>query len=150
MTILGLDIPKDKGPAPGAPEISLVVPVHNETNNVRPLVERVRAALQNLEHEIVFIDDGSKDDSLEKLRALARENRNVKVISLSRNFGHQVAVTVGMEYARGQAIVIIDADLQDPPEVIPDMIAKWREGYEVVYGQRTRRAGESWAKLATA
>ena len=98
----------------------------------------------------MLVDDGSHDDSAEIIRELARKDPHVRPVIFARNFGHQIAVTAGLDYSRGQAVVIIDSDLQDPPEVIPDLIAKWREGYEVVYAVRTEREGETWFKLFTA
>jgi polyisoprenyl-phosphate glycosyltransferase len=145
---LGLDLSSvSSGPRP---ELSVVVPVHNEEGNIPTLLSRLGAVLKDIDHEIVITDDGSRDGSLEALRKAAAANNRLKVISLSRNFGHQVAVTVGLEYSRGKAIVIIDADLQDPPEVIPEMLAKWREGYDVVFGQRSKRKGETFMKKFTA
>ena len=135
---------------PDAPEVSVIVPVHNESGNIAVLIDRLTKALGSFSHEIVFVDDGSRDDSFAKLKAAALGDRRLRVLSLSRNFGHQVAVTAGLEHARGRALVIIDADLQDPPEIIPEMIAKWKEGFDVVYGQRAHRDGETWMKRTTA
>ena len=100
--------------------------------------------------EFIFINDGSKDKTLDILQDIAKVDKNVKIISFSRNFGHQAAVTAGLKYVTGDAIIIIDADLQDPPELIPDMIEKWEQGYEVIYGKRKKRNGESAFKLLTA
>src|SRR5512141_297642 len=100
--------------------------------------------------ELVLVDDGSTDGSTDCIRELAAQDERVRPVIFARNFGHQVAITAGWDYARGEAVIIIDADLQDPPEVIPDMIARWREGYEVVYAVRAERVGESWFKLWTA
>jgi len=100
--------------------------------------------------ELVYVDDGSTDGSTDLILDIARQDPCVRPVIFARNFGHQIAVTAGLDYARGQAIVIMDSDLQDPPEVIPDLIAKWREGYEVVFAQRSEREGESWFKLLTA
>jgi dolichol-phosphate mannosyltransferase len=100
--------------------------------------------------ELVLVDDGSSDGSTEKIRELAKKDRHIRPVIFARNFGHQVAITAGWDYARGGAVVIIDADLQDPPEVIPEMIARWEEGYEVVYAVRAEREGESWFKKLTA
>ncbi len=135
--------------------VSVVVPVFNEEDNVTVFHERMASVADvlldlDLDLELIFVDDGSRDDSLPRLLRAAEEDPRVKVIKLARNFGHQVAITAGMDHARGDCVVVIDADLQDPPEVIPRMVEKWREGHDVVYGVRSRRAGESALKLATA
>ena len=135
--------------------VSVVVPVFNEEDNVTVFHERMTSVADvllglDLDLELIFVDDGSSDDSLPRLLATAEADPSVKVIKLARNFGHQVAITAGMDHARGDCVVVIDADLQDPPEVIPRMVEKWREGNDVVYGVRSRRAGESALKLATA
>ena len=109
-----------------------------------------RARLEGARFELIYVNDGSRDRTLEMLHELQAECAEVRVVSLSRNFGHQVAVTAGVEHAAGEAVVVIDADLQDPPEVIGEMVALWREGYHVVYGVRAERAGESSFKLWTA
>jgi dolichol-phosphate mannosyltransferase len=130
--------------------ISVVTPMHNEEGNARALYERVVSAMKPYSWELVVVDDGSKDGTLEILHGLAAADERVKVIQLSRNFGHQAAITAGLEHARGDAIVMIDSDLQDPPEVIPDMIRAWEGGAEVVYGVRASREGETRMKLLTA
>ena len=134
------------------PELSIVVPCHNEEVNLPILYERLTGVLKNIcdDWEIILINDGSKDHTLEEMIKLHEANPQIKIINFARNFGHQTAVTAGMDYARGQAVVLIDADLQDPPEVIADMVAKWREGFQVVYGVREKRLGESRFKLWTA
>ncbi len=136
----------------GARCISLVVPLYNEEDVLPQSYERMRAVMEGLplSYEIVYIDDGSHDRTWHLLEGISRENDRVKGIRFSRNFGHQAAVTAGMDAAKGDALVIIDADLQDPPELIPKMIAKWEEGYEVVYGLRAKRQGESAFKRLTA
>ncbi|HMQ33525.1 MAG TPA: glycosyltransferase family 2 protein [Chloroflexaceae bacterium] len=144
--------------APGAgaalrrPTFSVVAPVFNEEALVEEFCRRTAAALEPLGEpfEIVLVNDGSRDRSLELMRAAREADPRVKVLSFSRNFGHQLAITAGTDYAAGQAVVVIDSDLQDPPEVIADLIAKWREGYEVVYAVREEREGETWFKTATA
>ena len=130
------------------PALSVIVPCYNEEEVIETTHARLSAVLAETElaYEIIYIDDGSKDATAEKLRALSGRGQSARVIKLARNFGHQIAVTAGLEYADGDAVVLIDADLQDPPEVIPEMIAKWREGYDVVYGVRTSRDGESTFK----
>lgn len=124
------------------PDISLVIPVFNEEENLHPLVARLTPALERcgLSFEAIFIDDGSADASLDALRALCAAEPRFRALSLSRNFGKEVAIAAGLDHARGRAVVIMDADLQHPPEVIAQFIEKWREGYKNVYGQRTDRA----------
>ena len=133
--------------------ISVVVPVCNESGTIAEFHRRTSRVLQTLDrlaYEIIYVDDGSSDDSYEQLADLAARDSHVTVVKFSRNFGHQTAITAGLDYARGDGIVIIDADLQDPPEVIVDMTRKWREGYEVVYGQRATREGVTRLKRLTA
>ncbi|MET0386612.1 MAG: glycosyltransferase family 2 protein [Polyangiales bacterium] len=133
--------------------ISVVVPVYNEAAGIREFHARVSAALQSLDndrYELIYVDDGSRDDSFATLRELADDESRVRVVKFSRNFGHQIAITAGLDYARGDAIVFIDADLQDPPELIPELVRLWRTGNDVVYAQRTRRKGETRFKLVTA
>jgi dolichol-phosphate mannosyltransferase len=135
-----------------SPTFSVVVACHNEAENVTPLLERLGRVFEPLQqtYEVVLIDDGSTDATLSvALESLAR-HPELTVVELSRNFGHQAAVTAGFEIARGQAIILMDADLQDPPEVVPEMIRKWREGYDVAYGQRIRREGETLFKRVSA
>ncbi len=138
---------------PGRQLVSVVVPVFNEEDNVGPLHQRLRkveASLEGAAMEIIFVDDGSRDGTYERLRALRRDDDQVRIVKLSRNFGHQAAVTAGVDSAAGDAVVLIDADLQDPPELIVEMVRKWREGYDVVFAVRARREGESPFKLWTA
>ncbi len=136
------------------PEIvfSIIGPNYNESGSVMEFYRRVCAVMEPLDQtwELIMIDDGSTDGTTDLIRQLAKQDSRVRPVIFARNFGHQLAVTAGLDYARGQAVIIIDADLQDPPEVIPDMIAKWREGYEVIYAVRKEREGEGWFKLATA
>ena len=134
-------------------KISVVVPMYYEEEVALECYKRLEGVLSNLENyenEIIFVNDGSKDKTLEILSNIASENKNVKVISFARNFGHQAAVTAGLKYVTGDAILIIDADLQDPPELLPEMLKLWEEGNEVIYGQRKTREGESAFKLFTA
>jgi glycosyltransferase involved in cell wall biosynthesis len=130
--------------------VSVVVPVFDESAVLDELHRRVSEALRDLDYELVLVDDGSRDDSWERMRALAAADRRVRLIRLSRNFGHQIAITAGLDAARGESVVVLDADLQDPPELIPDLVARWREGYDVVYAVRAERSGESAFKLVTA
>ncbi len=134
------------------PAISIVVPVFNEKGNLDELYRRVRQVMESTgdSWELLLVDDGSTDGSTDMIRSFARQDAHVRPVIFARNFGHQIAVTAGWDLARGQAVVIMDADLQDPPEVVLEMIAKWREGYEVVYAVRAEREGESWFKLFTA
>ncbi len=135
------------------PHISVVAPVYNEEALVREFYERVNTVMTCLGEswELVLVDDGSRDQTPEELdRIQAEDPEHVIVIHLARNFGHQLAITAGMDYARGDAVVTIDSDLQDPPEVIPDLVRRWQEGYEVVYAVRSEREGETWFKLVTA
>ncbi len=134
------------------PIFTIIAPIYNELENLPKLYERVKNVMDSTGNswELVLVDDGSRDGSTEAIRKLAEEDERVRPVIFARNFGHQIAVTAGLDYSRGDAIVIIDADLQDPPEVILDLIAKWREGYEVVYAVRAEREGESWFKLFTA
>jgi dolichol-phosphate mannosyltransferase len=137
------------------PELSLIIPIYNEEEVIPELHRRLREVMTDLSQvvsswEVVFIDDGSKDKSLSMLREISAAETRYKVLSFSRNFGHQLAITAGLDRAEGDAVVIIDADLQDPPEVIKQMIAKWREGFDVVYGVRRTRAGETLFKKVTA
>jgi dolichol-phosphate mannosyltransferase len=134
------------------PEFSIVAPVYNEIGLVEEFHRRLSTVMEGLGEpwELVMVDDGSTDGSTERILSLADRDSHVRPVIFSRNFGHQLAITAGTDYSRGRAVVVIDADLQDPPEVIPEMVAKWREGYEVVYGVRAVREGESWFKKITA
>ncbi|NDJ75704.1 MAG: glycosyltransferase family 2 protein [Chloroflexi bacterium] len=134
------------------PALSIVAPVYNEEGNIEELHRRVSAVMDRSGEtwELIMVNDGSVDRSPEKMRAIAEEDARVRVLNFARNFGHQNAVTAGMDYARGEAVVLIDADLQDPPEVILDLVAKWRKGFHVVYAVRAERKGESWFKKLTA
>jgi len=131
---------------------SIVVPIYNEIGNLPELYRRVKEVMDTTdeEWELVLIDDGCTDGSTEKIREFARADKRVRPVIFARNFGHQIAVTAGLDYSRGDAVVILDADLQDPPEVILDLIEKWKEGYEVAYAIRAEREGESWFKTFTA
>ena len=138
--------------------LSIVVPCYNEQEVIGETVDRLRALClelegsqaQSLETELIFVDDGSADRTREILKARAQEDKRIRIIGLARNFGHQIAVTAGIDAAAGDVVALIDADLQDPPEVIHQMLARWREGHDVVYGTRSERDGESRFKLAAA
>ena len=134
------------------PVFSIVAPVFNEIGSVVEFYKTILLVMEPLKvsWELVLVDDGSTDGSTDKIRELAENDFHVRPVIFARNFGHQIAVTAGLDYARGDAVIIIDADLQDPPAVILDLIAKWKEGFEVVYAVRRKREGESWFKLFTA
>ena len=134
------------------PRYSVVAPVFNEEETLPEFHRRLSAVLDSLDGpaELVLVFDGSRDRSPEVGQQLQVRDPRLKIIKFSRNFGHQIAITAGIDYAEGDAVVIIDSDLQDPPEVIPELIAKWKEGYEVVYAQRAKREGETFFKLVTA
>ena len=134
------------------PTFTIIAPVYNEAESLPVLYQRVKEVMEPTGEpwELMLIDDGSKDGSTDMIRSLAKQDERVRPIIFARNFGHQIAVTAGLDYSRGQAVVIIDSDLQDPPEVILDLIAKWREGFEVVYAVRAEREGETWFKTFTA
>ncbi len=134
-------------------ELSVIIPIYNESTNINTLYERLSAVCDKItaDREFIFINDGSIDDSLQKVKALHENDSRIKYINFSRNFGHQIAVTAGLDKCKGNAIVIIDADLQDPPELIEQMYHKWKhEDFQVVYAKRRRRKGESFLKLLTA
>lgn len=131
---------------------SIIIPVYNEEAVINETYRRLTQVMESIgePYELLFVNDGSRDRTAEIIDGFAKTDKCVRLLDFSRNFGHQIAITAGMDYARGDAIVIIDADLQDPPELIPSMIEKWREGYEVVYARRTRRKGETFFKRWTA
>lgn len=134
------------------PKYSIIAPVFNEEGNLHELYRRIKDTMDALDGgwELILVDDGSQDNSTSTIQELSEQDDRVRKVIFARNFGHQLAVTAGLDYSRGDAVVIIDSDLQDPPEVIPELIEKWREGYHVVYAVRGEREGESWFKLATA
>jgi dolichol-phosphate mannosyltransferase len=134
------------------PTFSIIAPVFNERESLPILYQRISEVMDTTGEpwELVLIDDGSRDCSTELILDLARRDQRIRPVIFARNFGHQIAVTAGLDYSRGKAVTIIDSDLQDPPEVILEMIAKWREGFEVVFAVRTEREGETWFKTFTA
>lgn len=134
------------------PVYSIVAPIYNESGNIDKLYARICEVMESTGEpwEMVTVNDGSRDDSIDKLIGYSEKDPRIKVINFARNFGHQTAVTAGMDYTRGKAVIIIDADLQDPPEVILELIAEWKKGFHVVYAQRETRQGESAFKLLTA
>ena len=131
--------------AMGTPELSVVVPVFNEAGNIEALLARLTPVLERVvdSHEIIFVDDGSSDQTMATLRKVHAQDRRRRAVSFSRNFGKEIAIAAGLDYARGRAVVIIDADLQHPPELIEQFVARWREGYKNVYGSRVDRSGDS-------
>jgi len=149
-------------PTPGTPSahsgkkdrlLSIVVPVYNEGEVIGAFYDRMKKVVDgmtSLSYEVIFVDDGSRDHSYRQLVEIANGDGNIRIIKLARNFGHQIAITAGIEAARGDAVVVIDGDLQDPPEVVPRFVEKWEEGYDVVYGVRDNREGEGKLKLWTA
>ena len=134
------------------PKYSIIAPVYNESESLPELQKRITEVMTQTdeEWELVLVDDGSTDGSTGAIREMAKADPHIRPVIFARNFGHQIAVTAGLDYSRGDAVVIIDADLQDPPEMILDMIRKWKEGYEVVYAVRAEREGETWFKRTTA
>lgn len=136
----------------GSPKFSIIAPIYNERESLPELYRRVSEVMDSTGEpwELVLVDDGSRDGSTDIIRDLAGRDSRVRPVIFARNFGHQIAVTAGLDYSRGDAVVIIDADLQDPPEIILELIDKWREGYEVVYAVRAEREGETWFKKTTA
>ena len=134
------------------PTFTIIAPIYNEIENIPELYPRVRDVMDQTGEswELIMVDDGSTDGSIDIIHKLAENDERVRPIIFARNFGHQIAVTAGIDYSRGDAVIIIDADLQDPPEVILDLIEQWRAGFDVVYAVREERSGESWFKKATA
>lgn len=134
------------------PKYSLIIPIYNEAATLPEMYRRLSAVMESMESEVelIFVNDGSRDGSLKIMHQFYQQDKRVCYLSLARNFGHQIAVTAGLNFARGEAIIILDGDLQDPPELIPELIAKWQQGYQVVYAQRSKRHHESWFKRFTA
>jgi polyisoprenyl-phosphate glycosyltransferase len=135
-----------------AQRISVIVPAYNEELVINETHKRLKDALSSIaaDYEIIYVNDGSRDKTIEILKEIGAKDSHVRILNFSRNFGHQVAVTAGIQHATGDAVVLIDADLQDPPELIKEFVRKWQEGYDVVYAIRKSRAGETWFKKITA
>ncbi len=150
----------DTGPAPLAAHgisvmkrtVTVVVPAYNEGDAIRAFHERLAQALEPLEEawEVLYVDDGSTDDTVSHIGGLRDEETRIGLIRLSRNFGKEIAITAGLDHAKGDAVIVMDADLQDPPELVPDLVAEWRNGWDVVYGRRSAREGDSLVKRFTA
>ncbi|GIW63455.1 MAG: glycosyl transferase [Patescibacteria group bacterium] len=130
--------------------VSIVIPVYNEEQALPKLFPRLLPVIEKYNYELIFVNDGSKDSSDAIIKNIAKSNKRVKLISFQRNFGHQIALSCGYDFAKGDCVITLDADLQDPPEVIDKMIAKWQEGFEIVYGQRLDRQTDSFFKRTTA
>jgi glycosyltransferase involved in cell wall biosynthesis len=143
-----LNAPASEDPSVASPELSVVIPVFNEASNIDPLCERIVPILDRASTgwEILFVDDGSLDDTLQRIRARNARDPRIGAVSFSRNFGKEIAIAAGLDHARGNAVIIMDADLQHPPEMIESFVERWREGYVMVYGQRTDRSGETRVK----
>ena len=131
-------------------QVSIIIPVFDEEQNIDPLIKRIIPSLKDFPYEIIFVDDGSKDKTSLIIKKHSIKNKNIKLISFYRNFGHQMALAAGYEIAKGDCVITIDADLQDPPEVIPQMIAKWQKGAKIVYAKRNERQGENFFKKFSA
>lgn len=130
--------------------ISIIVPIYNEEENIIPLTKKLTQVVNQYRYEIIFINDGSTDKSPQILKKITRENKQMKLISFNRNFGHQASLTCGYSFSKGDCVISIDADLQDPPEIIPQMIKKWQKGAEIVYAKRKKREKDSWFKKNSA
>src|SRR3990167_5570991 len=130
--------------------LSIIVPVYNEEKNIHPFLDRLLPVIAPYSHEIIFVNDGSYDQTVQTVKKIALKNKNIKLLSFYRNFGHQMALTAGYEHAKGDCIVTIDADLQDPPEIIPKMVEKWEKGSKVIYARREKRDVDSIFKKTTA
>jgi len=130
--------------------LSVIVPVYNEENNIKPLLDRLFPIVKKYQYEIIFVDDGSTDKTANTIKKIGGKNPQIKLLSFYRNFGHQMALSAGYEAARGDAVITIDADLQDPPEIIDEMVKKWLKGVKIIYAKRRERHGESFFKLGTA
>ncbi len=130
--------------------LSIIIPVYNEKNNIQPLIDRLSKIIRPYKYEIIFINDGSSDETEEEIKKISEKNKDIKLISFNRNFGHQVALSCGYQFSNGNCVISLDADLQDPPEIIPEMIEKWKNGAKIVYAKRLKRDGETFFKKTTA
>lgn len=130
--------------------LSIIIPVFNEENNIEPLLKRLLPIITSYEYEIIFVSDGSKDNTDKKIAEVAKKNKKIKLIAFTRNFGHQMALSAGYKMAQGDCIISMDADLQDPPEIIKDMVEKWQKGAKIVYARREKREVDSFFKKQTA
>ncbi|HEY9500110.1 MAG TPA: glycosyltransferase family 2 protein, partial [Pyrinomonadaceae bacterium] len=130
--------------------LSLVIPVFNEAQTVYVLISRIREVLRGFDWQVLFVNDGSTDETLTIIHRMALNDNRIQVLSFSRNFGHQSAVTAGLDFADGDAVIVMDGDLQDPPELLPEMVRLFEQGYDVVSPQRICRRGETWLKRSTA
>ncbi len=130
--------------------LSILIPVYNEEKNIKPLIERIAPIIKSYSYEIIFIDDGSKDSSNELIKTFIKKDKAIKLLSFSRNFSHQAALSCGYEFAKGDCVVSLDADCQDPPEIIPKMIEKWQNGADIVYAKREKREVDTFFKRLTA
>lgn len=130
--------------------VSVIVPVYNEEENIKPLLKRLLPVLKNYQYELIFVDDGSKDATESIIKKETEKNKNIKLISFYRNFSHQMALSAGYDLCKGDAVITIDADLQDPPEIIPEMVEKWQKGVKIVYAKRNERKFDSFFKKTTA
>ncbi len=127
--------------------LSVVIPVHNEEKNITALLKRLEPIIKKYKYELIFVDDGSKDNTLAELKRASSGKENIKILSFTRNFGHQTALSCGYEYAKGDCVITIDADLQDPPELIPKLIEKWQQGAQIVYAKRRKRQDSSFKRI---
>lgn len=130
--------------------LSIVIPVYNEKQNIQPLIKRIEKIIRPYRYEIIFVNDGSSDGTDEEIKKIAGNSKEIKLVTFNRNFGHQVALSCGYQYSKGDCVISLDADLQDPPEIIPEMIQNWKDGAKIVYAKRKKRDGDSFFKKITA
>lgn len=130
--------------------LSIIIPVYNEENNIDPLIQRLLPIIEKYKFELLFVNDGSKDKTAEAIKKYAEKNKHIKLVTFNRNFGHQMALIAGYQIAKGDCVITMDADMQDPPEILPEMIQQWQEGIEIVYAKRKKREVDSFFKRKTA